>query len=166
MWRRVALVRTDVSEEHIASIIRMQSIRELGTTLAVNAIVAKKYRMLSLFLARWLFPTWWWRWYVPLKRRFIQEPHGITSQQILQFTGYFLAGRPEILVYISVIFLSFCMKTLECLLKESENHISYVLPISVSTVSTHWTNYYVCTWENVIKRFQKLLTKWKESPSS
>jgi hypothetical protein len=36
MLRRVALVRTDVSEEHIASIIRVTRIGELGTTLAVT----------------------------------------------------------------------------------------------------------------------------------
>jgi hypothetical protein len=32
----VAFVRTDVSEERIASIIRKKRIRELGTTLAVT----------------------------------------------------------------------------------------------------------------------------------
>jgi hypothetical protein len=37
MLRRVALVRTDVSEESIASIIRMESIGELGTTLAITS---------------------------------------------------------------------------------------------------------------------------------
>jgi hypothetical protein len=31
MWRRVALVRTDVSEERIASIIWVKRISELGT---------------------------------------------------------------------------------------------------------------------------------------
>jgi hypothetical protein len=36
MLRRVALVRTDVSEELRASIIRVTRIRELGTTLAVT----------------------------------------------------------------------------------------------------------------------------------
>jgi hypothetical protein len=36
MLRRVALVRTDVSEELSASIIRVTRIRELGTTLAVT----------------------------------------------------------------------------------------------------------------------------------
>jgi hypothetical protein len=35
MLRRVALVRTEVSEERIASIIRVTRINELGTTLAV-----------------------------------------------------------------------------------------------------------------------------------
>jgi hypothetical protein len=34
MGRRVALVRTDVSEERIASFIRVKRISELGTTLA------------------------------------------------------------------------------------------------------------------------------------
>jgi hypothetical protein len=37
MLRRVALVRTDVSEELSASIIREKRIGELGTTLAVTS---------------------------------------------------------------------------------------------------------------------------------
>jgi hypothetical protein len=37
MLRRVALVRTDVSEERIASFIRVTRICELGTTLAVTS---------------------------------------------------------------------------------------------------------------------------------
>jgi hypothetical protein len=37
MWLRVGLVRTDVAEEHVASSIRMERIRELGTTLAVTS---------------------------------------------------------------------------------------------------------------------------------
>jgi hypothetical protein len=39
MLRRVALVRTDVSEEHGASFIRVTRIVELGTTLAVTSKV-------------------------------------------------------------------------------------------------------------------------------
>jgi hypothetical protein len=35
MLRHVALARIDVSEEHIPSIIRMEGISELGTTLTV-----------------------------------------------------------------------------------------------------------------------------------
>jgi hypothetical protein len=35
MLRRVALVRTDASEEHVASIIRVTRIGELGTMLPV-----------------------------------------------------------------------------------------------------------------------------------
>jgi hypothetical protein len=38
MLCRVALVRTDISEELSASIIRVTSIGELGTTLAVTNI--------------------------------------------------------------------------------------------------------------------------------
>jgi hypothetical protein len=37
MLRRVTLVRTDVSEERSASIIRVTRIGELGTTLAVTS---------------------------------------------------------------------------------------------------------------------------------
>jgi hypothetical protein len=38
MLRRVALVRTDVSEERIASIIKVTRIGELGTMLRVSII--------------------------------------------------------------------------------------------------------------------------------
>jgi hypothetical protein len=51
MLRRVALVRTNVSEELSASFIRVTRIGELGTTLAV------------------------------ISNRFLQEPHGIASQK-------------------------------------------------------------------------------------
>jgi hypothetical protein len=40
MLHHVALVRTDVSEERIASIIRVERISELGTALAVTSKVA------------------------------------------------------------------------------------------------------------------------------
>jgi hypothetical protein len=55
MLCRVALVRSDVSEERIASIIMIETITELGTTLAVIA---------SLLL---------------------QERHGVTSQKTAIF---------------------------------------------------------------------------------
>jgi hypothetical protein len=37
MFRRVALVRTDVSEEYMASIMRVKRIDELGTTLEIDS---------------------------------------------------------------------------------------------------------------------------------
>jgi hypothetical protein len=45
IWRRVALVRTDVSEECVASIIRMKRISELGSTLSEtgNAYIILTY---------------------------------------------------------------------------------------------------------------------------
>jgi hypothetical protein len=65
MLRRMALVRTDVSEELSASFIRVTRIGELGTTLAgtSNRRTLQKYQ-----------------------RRFLQEPHGITSQKTPFFT--------------------------------------------------------------------------------
>jgi DNA-binding TFAR19-related protein (PDSD5 family) len=40
MLRRVALVRTDVSEELSASFIRVTRIGEVGTTLTVTSIIS------------------------------------------------------------------------------------------------------------------------------
>jgi hypothetical protein len=48
-WRHMALVRSDVSEERVTSIIRVKRIGELGTTLAITG------ELLTLFLARWFF---------------------------------------------------------------------------------------------------------------
>jgi hypothetical protein len=48
----VALVRTDVSEERIVSIIRVRRIDELGTTLAVTSSV------LRLLVTANLVPSW------------------------------------------------------------------------------------------------------------
>jgi hypothetical protein len=64
-----------------ASIIRTARVGELGTMLAVTAILVK----LTLFLIyRFLWP-WWWRHKVHPKCRFLQEPHGVTSQQTTFF---------------------------------------------------------------------------------
>jgi hypothetical protein len=55
----VALVRTNVSEEHIASIIRVRRIGELGKTLAVtsndflNTIIVSLYTILRLVLLKY-----------------------------------------------------------------------------------------------------------------
>jgi hypothetical protein len=65
LLRRVALVRTDVSEEPGASFIRMTKIGELGTTQA--AISNRRTLRRNTFL--------------PPKRRFLQEPHGVTTQK-------------------------------------------------------------------------------------
>jgi hypothetical protein len=39
MLRRIGLVRTDVLEEFIASIIRVERVIELGTTLILNSVM-------------------------------------------------------------------------------------------------------------------------------
>jgi hypothetical protein len=83
MLRHLALVRTDVSEEYIVSIIRMTRISELGTTLAVTS---NRSVLLTLFLARQFLSRWRWRRHVPMKRRFLQEPDGVTSQK----TSFFI----------------------------------------------------------------------------
>jgi hypothetical protein len=55
MLRRVALGRTNVSEEHIAYIIRVERISELRTTLAVTdnpSTLRYCYSQLTLYLGR------------------------------------------------------------------------------------------------------------------
>jgi hypothetical protein len=47
MLRRMALVRTDVSEERSASFIRVTKIGELGTTLAVTGISSQRASVAS-----------------------------------------------------------------------------------------------------------------------
>jgi hypothetical protein len=61
----VALVRIDVSEELSTSVIRVTRFGELGPTLAVTSN----------------------RREVPLKRLFLQEPHGVTSQKRAFFSN-------------------------------------------------------------------------------
>jgi hypothetical protein len=70
--RRVALVRTDVSEEPSASSIRVTRIGELGTTLAVTSNRRTFVACVVTLMKEALGSP---------KRRFLQEPHGITSQK-------------------------------------------------------------------------------------
>jgi hypothetical protein len=79
----VTLVRTDVSEERIASIIKATRISELGTL----AISSKRITLLTLFLARRFLSPWWGRRYVLQRRRFLQEPHGVSSKKKAFFIG-------------------------------------------------------------------------------
>jgi hypothetical protein len=79
----VALIKTDVSEEHSASFIRVTRIGELGTTLAVSS----NRRMCQLLLTASVVPS------SPIlvtlmkealrssERRFLQETHSVTSQK-------------------------------------------------------------------------------------
>jgi hypothetical protein len=60
MLRRAALVITDVSEERIASMIRVETISELGTRLAVTSRQNQSEK----------------------KRLFLKQLHGVTSQKM------------------------------------------------------------------------------------
>jgi hypothetical protein len=80
MLRRVALVRTDVSEEFSASFIRVTRIGELGIILAVTSN-QRKLRINTkyfFFLGISSHPS------SPILVtliRFLEEPHGVTSQK-------------------------------------------------------------------------------------
>jgi hypothetical protein len=94
-------VRTNVLEERIASIIRVIRIDELGTTLAVTS----NQRMLQRNTAQlWLlvtanFPnllilvTLMMEAIRSSEHRFLQEPHGITSQKTVFFKSIWFAKQ-------------------------------------------------------------------------
>jgi hypothetical protein len=121
LLRRVALVRTDVSEEPGSSFIRVTTIGELGTTQAAtsnrrtlrrnckNRRFGGTYRLhhqgdKNRRTCRFLSP-WWWR--------FLQEPHFITSHKAIFFLDarceeipsdvVFLCSMRRLLVTASVI---------------------------------------------------------------
>jgi hypothetical protein len=84
MLRCLALERTDVSEERSASIIKVTKIGELGTLvvtsvlrLLVTANVVPSSPILVTLMMEALSPT---------EHRFIQNPHGVTSQR----TSFFI----------------------------------------------------------------------------
>jgi hypothetical protein len=83
----------DVSEECIASIIRMKEISNLRTSA-----VTSNYCLLLTFRARRFLLHWWWRWHAPQKRRFLQEQHGDTSQN----TTFFSHRRENLKSYIAL----------------------------------------------------------------
>jgi hypothetical protein len=72
--RRVVLVRTDVSEEPGASFIR---VTKIGMSSQRTSVASCSL----LFLAHRFLSPWWRRRQVPPKSRFLQEPHGVTSQK-------------------------------------------------------------------------------------
>jgi hypothetical protein len=78
MLRCVALVETHVSEERSASFIKVTRIGELGTTLAVTSNRLLR-SMCRLLVTASVVPSS--SILVPPKRRFLQEPHGVTSQK-------------------------------------------------------------------------------------
>jgi hypothetical protein len=63
----VTLVRNDVSE-----LVFLRSMRRLLVSL-------------TLFLVHRFLSPWWWRRWVPPKRRFIQDPHDVTSLKTALF---------------------------------------------------------------------------------
>jgi hypothetical protein len=126
MWRFVDLVRTDVSEEHIASIIMwVTRFSEQVTTLTVTTnwstlrrntysfhidigvFIGSELQLLvtsNVVLARWLFSPWWWRRHVPPKYSFLQEPYGTTFQK----TAFFIVTAVENLKFYKSCNSSLC----------------------------------------------------------
>jgi hypothetical protein len=76
MLRRVHLVRTNVSKERIASIIRVTRIDELGTTLAVTSNVVHSSLILVTLMMEAIHSS---------QTRFLQELRGVISKKTAFF---------------------------------------------------------------------------------
>jgi hypothetical protein len=93
MLHRVALVRTDVSEELNVSIIRVTGIGELGITLNVTINRSTLHRLIitaTVPTSPILF-TLMMEALNSSERPVFQEPHGVTSQKTLFFKDTFFA---------------------------------------------------------------------------
>jgi hypothetical protein len=90
---------------------------EALTTVNINSAVfcdvtpcgCCKNRRLMLFLVHWFLSPWWWRRYVTLKRRFLQEPHSLRSQKM----AFFRALLATCFILVSHVPLSLGSKTVD-----------------------------------------------------
>jgi hypothetical protein len=81
MLRRVALVRTDVSEEPSASFIRVTRFDELGTTLAVTSNRRTLIVTASVVLSSLTLVTLMKEALSSFKTSVLTRAHGVTSQK-------------------------------------------------------------------------------------
>jgi hypothetical protein len=95
MLQRVDFVRTDVSEEHIASIIRTTTIGELGTTLAVtsNRITLRRNTLLIVTPRKAIISSLPWQC-------------SVTSF----ISGYYKTCFPSSLVTTKHVTIFYCLK--------------------------------------------------------
>jgi hypothetical protein len=118
MWRRVYLLWTDVSEECVASIFRVEK--------RCFRLVAQPASNLPTLVPRSrIFLAWRWRWHVPQKRRFTQDLHGATSQKTAFFIVYSCENLNSYTIDIIISFLqirgrSICCYRVEALFLFSE----------------------------------------------
>jgi hypothetical protein len=87
MLRRLALVRPNILEECIASIVRVTIIGEIGTVWHIGLIhsVIRLVVTANVVHTSPILVTLMMEAIVPTKRRFLQEPHNIASQKTAFF---------------------------------------------------------------------------------
>jgi hypothetical protein len=111
MLCRLALIRTDVSEKRSASTIRVTRIGEVGTKLAVTSNRNTLQR----------------NNYVPPKRRFLREPHGVTYQK----TGFFIVTA------VKTANLTLCQSVLMVSIERVYRTCTSLHPTTASPVFVH-----------------------------
>jgi hypothetical protein len=97
MWC-VALVRTDVSEECVASSISPRKIKKLRAPLVPTS------KDVNVDPSSLIFSPWWWKQCFPVKHRFSQKPHDVTSQNKPFFIDLlFLTSMQNVFNYCHIL---------------------------------------------------------------
>jgi hypothetical protein len=143
-------------------------IRELGTTLALISYPNSSYFLapcfgcwlpLTLFLARrFLSPWWWWR-HVHPKRRFLQEPQGVTppEEDILHSHR-----RGNLKPYTTAVINGFCNRDTMCYLADDNPSQSWsrqgcdATDNYATTISTLAESVQTCPWNVQFIRLKDL----------
>jgi hypothetical protein len=144
MWRRVDLVWTDVSEERIVFVFRVEKSANEEQTAS---------HLLSLVPRSRIFLPWRWRRYVLPKRRFIQDLHGATPQKTAFFivTALKTTNSTNILSFIictnflPICFYYLCIFSVFMVSVNARN--SSFLYISLGTIPffiSLWMNLLIC----------------------
>jgi hypothetical protein len=106
MLRRVALVRTDVSDKRSASIIRVARISEVGTLAVISnptyvAFLRSERRLLvtaNVVPSSSILVTLLMEALRSPKRRFLQEPCDVTSQKTAFFNKHSIRTYVNLLI--------------------------------------------------------------------
>jgi hypothetical protein len=158
LLRRVALVRTDVSEEPGASFIRVTKISELGTTQAATS--NKRTLRTSVASCKFLSP-WWRRRQVPPKRRFLQQTHGVTTQK----TPFFISCTVFVSLWADLLHFFVCFFTVVILF----DVYLYVCDLAFCVVLSQWYWHRVRAYlqfEINLNLYTRILHQTREYPFS
>jgi hypothetical protein len=116
------------------------------SSLDVLAFLRSGRRLLltaNVVLVHQLLSPWWWKAYVPPKRRFLQELHGVTSQKtaISTVTAVKISN-----LTIETVYRSGAMKIAFQLAYSKQTLIRFLVKQTVSVALTSWRSINLANW--------------------